>query len=257
MSQPGATLKIRSPPQFCGTTPAVLSVTRGALGGTRTPNLLTRSEVPAIQHVRLSPAGSRFRRPGAHRRPGLLAVSSRSGGVCVTDVTTQRPGEDLWPAGPAICLGDHRHACYSSTSDAAHRAQDLRGDPDASCGECCAITPRLLHRCNLSPHSHPQTVLNFPRRYTDLCGHRRACADALLLGWRAQASRGTHTECTADEATDRGPAHGRPSMPLDCLQYCSGYCDTALLQAYGRGSSIFRLERGPAHSKPSHAAVIQ
>ncbi len=110
--------------------------------------------------------------------------------------------------------------------------------------ECCAITPRLVHRCNLSPHSHPQTVLNFPRRYTDLCGHRRACADALLLGWRAQASRGTHTDCTAGEATDRGPAHGRPSMPLDCLQYCSGYCDTALLQAYGRGSSIFRLERG-------------
>jgi len=31
---------------------------------------------------------------------------------------------------------------------------------------------------------------------------------------------------------------------------CSIAVGTALLQAYGRGSSIFRLERGPAHSKP-------
>ena len=154
-------------------------------------------------------------------------------------------------------LGDHRHACYS-TSDAAHRTQDLRGDPGASCGECCAITPRLLHRCNLSPHSHPQTVLNFPRRYTDLCGHRRACADALLLDWRAQASRGTHTGRSAGEATDRGPvfgpAHGRPACRWTA---CSSAVDTALLQSLRARKQRFRARAWACARQARHAAVIQ
>ncbi len=176
-------------------------------------------------------------------------MSSRSGGVCVTDVTTRRPGEDPWPAGPAICW--EITAMPAIPQVTPRRTQDLRGDLGASCGECCAITPRLLHRCNLSPHSHPQTVLNFPRRYTDLCGHRRACADALLLGWRAQESRGTHTDRTAGEATDRGPAHGRPACRRTA---CSTAVDTVILRycrVHGRGSSVFELERRPARGRPT------
>src|SRR5271166_1288072 len=116
--------------------------------------------------------------------------------------------------------------------------------------DCCTAVIYLhtaIHRlCLTSPDVTQISAVTVVRAPTHCCSagaHRQVAARI--------------PECTADEATDRGPAHGRPSMPLDCLQYCSGYCDTALLQAYGRGSSIFRLERGPAHSKPSHAAVIQ
>ena len=60
-----------------------------------------------------------------------------------------------------------------------------------------AIGPGLLRRRDLSPHGRPQIVVNFPRRYTDVCGHRGACTGAQLLGWRAQASRGTHADRTS------------------------------------------------------------
>ena len=231
----------------------------GALGGTRTPNLLTRSEVPAIQHVRLSPAGSRFRRPGAHRRPGRLAVSSRSGGVCVTDVTRQRPGEDLRPAGqrsaweitampaiPQVTPRTVHEVCEETGAPAAASAG--QSDPDCCTGVIYLHT--AVHRLWLTS----------PGVYTDVCGHRRACTDALLLGWRALASRGTHTDRAAGGGNvprSRARACARSvGMPLDGLQYCSGNCSTVLLQSLRARKQHFGLERG-LHTAAEHAAVIQ
>jgi hypothetical protein len=182
-------------------------------------------------------------------------VSSWSGGVCVTDVTRQRPGEDLRPAGTAICLGDHRHACYP-TSDAAHRARDLRGDRRASCGECWAIRPGQLHRCALSPHSRPQTVVNFPRRIhrclrSPSCVHR--CTVARLA--RTGKSRHAYPPHRGPEATSRGPmfgpAHGRSACRWIA---CSIAVNTAILcycRTCARGSNIPGLARGPARGRPA------
>jgi hypothetical protein len=54
-SDPAAILRNSHRSSSVGTTPAVLSVTLGALGGTRTPNLLIRRSMESVRPVRWSP----------------------------------------------------------------------------------------------------------------------------------------------------------------------------------------------------------
>ena len=199
----------------------VASYLAGALGGTRTPNLLIRSEVPAIQHVRLGPAGSRFRRPGAYRRPGLLAVSSWSGGVCDTNVTSSgpertcgRPGQrSAWeitamPTIPQVTPRTVHEICEETGAPAAASAG--QSGPD-----CCTAVIYLhtaVHRLWLTSQAFTEmsavTVVRAPTHCCSAGAH-----------W---ASRGTHTDRTAGGSNvprSRVRACARSAdMPLDRLQ---------------------------------------
>ena len=125
----------------------------------------------------------------SYRFPGRRTCLS---GVLVGSVG-DRAGRSAWEftAMPAIRKW-RRAPCTRSAGRPAR----------ASVGGCWAIGASPLYRRDLSPHGRPQTVINFPRRYADACGHRRACTGALLPGWRAGKSRHAYR-----------PHHGRKQHP--------------------------------------------
>jgi hypothetical protein len=130
-------------------------------------------------------------------------------------------------------------------SDAAHRARDLRGNPACQLRRVLAIGPRQLYRRDLSPHGRPQTVVNSPRRYADVCGHRRACTDALCsAGAHRQVAVRIPTAPRAEAASPRSRVRARSTgVPPGA---CSDAVDTAILRyctASGRAGPS--CSRGP------------
>ena len=140
-------------------------------------------------------------------------------------------------------MREQRHACYPQlTPRTVHEiCEETRAPAAASAAQsrpdCCAAVIYLhtaVHRlCLTSPGVTQMSAVTVVRAPTHCCS-----------GWRAQASRGTHTDRTAGEATDRGPvfgpAHGRPGIRWTG---CSIAVDNVILRycrACGRGKQHFR-----------------
>ena len=241
----------------------------GALGGTRTPNLLIRrlrqvvqdrllpsarwADIPqlSIRDRRCPAAWQQYwqqsRHPCADPRPSAFQaghIPSWHGSCERYALSPVAAGEDLWAAGPAICLGVRHHAYYPQVTP--RNVYEICGETRrASCGECWQSGPDCCTAV-IYLHTAVHRLWLTLRRYAHVCGHRRACTDALLPGWPAQASRCTHTDRTAGGSNvprSRVRACARSTgMPLSCLQYCRRYGNTALLYDQEEGPPC---SRGP------------
>ena len=152
------------------------------------------------------------------------------------------------------CLSGHGcPPCLLSTSDAAHRARDLRGNPARQLRRVLASALRLLCGCDLSPHGRPQTVVNAPCA-TPLSAITavRAPTHCCSAGVRRQVTAGIPAAPRAG-ATSRDPMFGHaPDRLATPPDFCSNTVDTALLGGQEKGPSC---SRGPqsrgAHRLPA------
>jgi replication initiator protein RepSA len=161
-----------------------------------------------------------------------------------------RPGEDLWPAGPAICWEiTAMPAIPQVTPRTVHKICEETRAPVAvsaaqSRPDCCTAVIYLhtaIHRlCLTSPDVTQISAVTVVRAPTHCCStgaHRQVAA---RIPAAARAKQRTAVPCSVLRTVGQHAA-GLPAVVQWILRYC---------RAYGRGSSVFGLEHGPARGRP-------
>lgn len=153
---------------------------------------------------------SRPRRRSSHRQRSFSSPPSTT--------SNPRPETNPSPSSPRVST---MPAIHKRSRVPCTRSAERPGAPAAASAgsgpDCCAVViyfHTAVHRLWLTRQAL--------RRCAAVCDHRRARTKALLLSWRAQAGRSTHTDRTASGSnvprSHVRAAHGRPASYRGRLQ---------------------------------------